>query len=181
MLRSVVNDERFPLRLSQNLLLLAMEDAMNRGEKRDIIYAITHPLMDRNAPRIQNLIQIYGRYADTDLDSSDSLKKCYKDVTNSINFPSSFGVIAKIFERSLELGDIDLAKEISLDSKNWKTPPALERRKEIISKALSQSLERSEGNIVFAKEMRAIAIKYIKNIDRDNIFSSADYRKELDL
>ncbi|MDA7681057.1 hypothetical protein N8603_01585 [Verrucomicrobiales bacterium] len=181
MLRSVVNDERFPLRLSQNILLLAMEDAMSRGEKRDIIYAITHPLMDRNAPRIQNLIQIYGRYADTDLDSSDSLKKCYKDVTNSINFPSSFGVIAKIFERSLELGDIDLAEEISLDSKNWKTPPALERRKEIISKALSQSLERSEENIVFAKEMRAIAIKYIKNIDRDNIFSSADYRKELNL
>lgn len=181
MLRSVINDERFPLRLSQNILLLSMEDALSRGQKRDIIFAITHPLMDRTAPRIQSLIQIYGRYADTDLDSSESLKKCYKDVTNSMDFPSSFGVLAKIFERSLELGDIDLAKEITLDSKNWKTPPTLERRKEIISKALSQSLERSKGNIAFAKKMRTLAIKHIKNIDSDNIFSSADYRKELNL
>ena len=29
--------------------------------------------------------------------------------------------------------------------------------------------------------MRTLAIKHIKNIDSDNIFSSADYRKELNL
>ncbi|MBV64451.1 MAG: hypothetical protein CMP45_08060 [Rickettsiales bacterium] len=181
MIRSVIKDERFPLRLSQNLLLLTMEDALSRGQKRDITFAITHPIIDRNDPRIQSVIQMYGRYAATNLNSPDSLKKCYDDIIINIDSPSAFSVIAKIFERALELGNFDLAKKISLQSKNWKTPLQLERQKEIISKALLKSLDRSSNNIRFAKQMREVALKYINTVDKDDHFSPSDYRFDLNL
>ena len=112
MLKSVLTDERFPYQLCQQLLMFSIsDDALSRGRNRDITFAITHPIIDRNNPITKNAIQNYGRFSATNLDSLESIKECYKDIRDNINSPSSFAVLARIFESSLELGSIELANK----------------------------------------------------------------------
>ena len=99
----------------------------------------------------KNAIQNYGRFSATNLNSLESIKECYKDIRDNIDSPSSFAVLARIFESSLELGSIELANQISLEAKNWTTPIQLEKRKSILANAFTESIKRSKPNIEFAK------------------------------
>ena len=142
-----------------------MDNALSVGRMRDITFAITHPIIDKNNPITKNAIENYGRFSATDLNSLESIKECYKDIRDNIDSPSSFAVLAKIFERSLELGNIELANQISLEANNWTTPIQLERRKSIIANAFNESIKRSIPNIEFAKSIKSIAKKFVKPIN----------------
>ena len=181
MLKSVLTDERFPYQLCQQLLMFSMDDALSRGRNRDITFAITHPIIDRNNPITKNAIQNYGRFSATNLNSLESIKECYKDIRDNINSPSSFAVLARIFESSLELGSIELANKISLEAGNWTTPIQLEKRKSILANAFTESIKRSKPNIEFAKSIKSIARKFVKPINNDNPLLINDYKKETNL
>ena len=181
MLKSVLNDERFPYQLCQLLLMFSMDNALSVGRMRDITFAITHPIIDKNNPITKNAIENYGRFSATDLNSLESIKECYKDIRDNIDSPSSFAVLAKIFERSLELGNIELANQISLEANNWTTPIQLERRKSIIANAFNESIKRSIANIEFAKSIKSIARKLVKSTNNNDPLLINNYKKETNL
>lgn len=180
-LKSVLKDERFPYQLCQSLLLFVMDDALSKGRIRDLTYVLTHPYIDRNNPMIKNAIESYGRFSATNLHDLKSIEECYIDIKNNIKSGSSFAVIAKLYETCLELGAVDLAKKISQEANNWKTPIQLQRRKSIISNAFQESLKRLEPNIKFGKKIKSLAKNFIDQPDDSDSFLITDIKKGTNL
>lgn len=181
MLRDLISDDRFPKPLIQSLLLFSMDHAITMFRKRDITNAITHPLLDRRNPRISSVIQNYGVFSSTDLSSPESLSQCYETISGEILDSSSFAVIAQIFERSLSLGSLDLAERIFNDSKNWKLPPQLRKRQELLTSAIGNSLERAKSSVPFGKSMHELIRKYYPDQDPNEIIGISDYKNSVDL
>ena len=181
MLRDLISDDRFPRQLAQLILVFSMDEALTQSRKRDITNAITHPLLDRKNPRIISAIQTYGTFASTDLTSLESLSRCYQNVSNRILDSSNFAVIAQIFERSLSIGSLDLAEKIFNESTNWKVPPQLRRRHEVLTSAIGNSLQRAKLSVPFGKSMHEMVRDFYPNAPPNDIIEISDYKSSVDL
>ncbi|MEM9479139.1 MAG: hypothetical protein AAGA58_05680 [Verrucomicrobiota bacterium] len=120
LIRSVVNNSLFDVRLRQIVLTIAMEDAVRRGDKGDMAFYLTHQDFDRNNPRIAEALGVYGQYLECDLQDAGELEACIEVVASEEIGPSQLVVISQALERLLEMGEIERTRKIARAMEEWR-------------------------------------------------------------
>ncbi len=181
MLRSVLRDDRFPKQLQEIVLAYAMDEALSRQRKREITSAITHPIFNNGSDNLRETGKSYAIFANSDLLTRDGLRQSYKLFTaKSIN-QSRLNVITAVFEKLLNIGELDEAAKLLDSMPSWTMDPKVGVNRKALKGAFSSSLDRATRNIAFARSMHGYIKDSFPLSDTSSITTPSDYRKEIDL
>jgi len=181
MLRSILRDDRFPKQLQEILLAYSMDEALSRKRKREITNAITHPLFINGSENIKAAGKSYTLFASSDLLTKTGLIQCYKMLTAQTVDQSGLNVATAVFEKLLNIGELDEAEKLLRSMDTWKMDARVAAPRKALQDAFRNSLERAVRNAPFARRMHKQAMELFDLPAIDFHISSHDYRKEINL
>jgi hypothetical protein len=181
MLRDILRDDRFPVQLQEIVLAYSLEEALRRNRKRDITGAITHPLLNLKNERLKATAESYGRFANTDLQKPAELIRCYKDLIKNPLNQSSLAAITAVFERLLQLGELEAAEGIANAIAGWKLNTDLAVGLKALQFEFNKNLDHAGKHIPFALHMHELIRKSFNVDTTEASIDISDYRHEIDL
>ncbi len=181
MLRDILRDDRFPVQLQEIVLLYSLEEALRRNRKRDITSAITHPLLNLRNGRLKATAESYGRFANTDLQKPAELIRCYEELIKDPLNQSSLTAITAVFERLLQLGELEAAEDITNAIAGWHLNPDITVGLKALQFAFNKNLDLARMRIPFAMRMHDLIRKGFNSESTGSSIDIIDYRREIDL